>query len=273
MPKQKDYLPDIVINSEDFEMTGAEAISFYKMDSQELAKKIIRNVKNNFQTSYQQEDYIFCTSSFCSRYDLKSYHRSELKITIIEAYFNQENNSITLTTVGDYESHWLLLVQVFLKFYESARKNGYNIYYANHLVRFQLPFLKSSSALLITEEMEKIGNINKKFVLFDLEQLDYYSQPPAVINLVNTQNVKGINYLIQNKIDLNRFSANCGNNLLHEAVYTKNKAMIELLFQAGVDVTHRNKNGQTPLELANDMGYLETEDWLAQCGISFVNGF
>lgn len=103
----------------------------------------------------------------------------------------------------------------------------------------------SSLKLLI----EKGANVNEENILG-------YT-PLALSLLVGSSTLT--EYLIKNGADINHIVSANNENMLHCAVRGKNPAVIAMLHNA--NLKHKNKHGETPIELANNLKLLSFKDF------------
>lgn len=95
------------------------------------------------------------------------------------------------------------------------------------------------------------GDLEAVKLLIELGNPSVESRTRALLSAVQSStNVDMVRYLVQNGADYNGKTA--AGLMIHEAVSSKNVAILDVLVEAGADVDDVNDKGQTPLHLAHN---------------------
>ena len=95
----------------------------------------------------------------------------------------------------------------------------------------------------------------------DVNSLTYFGESPLGIACVQDKCFV-INELLENGAKVNHQHSQDGNTALHYAVMVNSTAAAIILMGYGADATLKNKEQQTPLQIASLMGYQELEQYL-----------
>ena len=256
--KTMDHFPNIILYKQDVApLQNSDFILFKKIENTTLHSSLME--------APNKINYVYATSANFHRYIVVL---NENEHCYINAYLNQDDQIIVICDLS-IRDHWFIILTALQTFRMKAKELGFEVFAACSKNELVMPLHLTRINTMPKEAYDAV--VANNLITHRLDEIDFFGNigdrglgavMPAFFYAIRMNNETVISYYLGEKIDLNKIVSSNQDNALHIAIGARNMNLIQRLAEAGVDIFHKNDDDLQPIDLAQELGFLNAVTYL-----------